>query len=112
MLKLDKFLEILESPNVNHTIRPQCPYGAEAAKMSSWVCAGFDVEDIPAMCPHPVVYWYKQGDGEAIYARRPPSRGRLRYYLSYEEAISDHNRCRQSLCQKGLNTTRSNLPTT
>ena len=56
---------------------------------------------MPDKCTHPVVYWYKQGDGEAIYARRPPSRGKLRYYLAYDEAVADQSEPTQFV-SKGL----------
>ena len=42
-------------------------------------------------CCHSIKDWFRQGDASGIKARRPPSRGRHRYYLSKDEALADQS---------------------
>ena len=89
MLNLDEFVLLLAQPGVNHSIRPQCPFGAKAFKSTSFITYGVSVEDMSTECCHTIKYWYRQGDASRIFARHPPSRGRHRYYLTEAEALAD-----------------------
>ena len=89
MLNLDEFLDIISQPGVEHTIRPQCPFGAMAYKATSYLTFGISLEDMGTQCTHSIKYWYRQGDADRINARHPPSRGRYKYYLTIAEAKAD-----------------------
>ena len=64
MFKLDEHVKLMELPQANHTISPQCAYGAAAAKLTSYVYFIVDLSDMPTRCLHPL---------RAPPARPPPS---------------------------------------
>ena len=76
MLNLDEFLDIISQPGVEHTVRPQCPFGATAFKATSYLTFGVSLKDMGTQCTHSIKFWYRQGDADRINARHPPSRGR------------------------------------
>jgi hypothetical protein len=86
MLLLDEFVALLRRPNVKHWIGAQCPFGANAAKLTSFISTGVSLDEFVASCQHVLRAWFPAGGGPRIYARHPPSRGTTRYFSTEEEA--------------------------
>jgi hypothetical protein len=79
MLTLDEFQQIVLQPGVAHVIGLQCPFGARAAKATSWVSFGCSFAGMPTSCPHPLRLWYSEIDNSTVNAKHPPSRGCVAY---------------------------------
>ena len=88
MLKLDEFECLLHGPGIQHTIGPQCQFGASASKQTSWITHLINFSDMSPVCKHQRRTWYCEGTGAAVDAPHPPARGKLRHYRTFDEAVS------------------------
>ena len=88
MLKLDEFKCLLQGQGIQHTIGPQCQFGASASKRTSWITHLINFSDMSPDCKHPRRTWYCEGTGAAVDGPHPPARGKLRHFKSIDEAVS------------------------
>jgi hypothetical protein len=75
MLRLDEFVALLSLPGVVHTIGIQCTFGGKSAKATSWVTCNVQFQDMPSVCPHPMVRWYSDTNGVVVMSRHCPTHG-------------------------------------
>lgn len=90
MFNLDEFVQLMKNPSVLHFVAPQCSFGASAKKMTSWVTAGLNLDDMPPNCTHTTRTWYAK-DGSTVRAKHPPSRGTKRFFEDADKASQDIN---------------------
>ena len=81
MFKLDEYVKLMELPQANHTISPQCAYGAAAAKLTSYIYFIVDLSDMPTRCLHPLRTWYAR-DGTSMQSKHPPAHGIVTFHAS------------------------------
>ena len=102
MLRMDEFVEILKQPGTKHTIAPQCMFGANAQKLSSWLTYNVDLEGMATACTHRIRTWYSEVDATPISSKHPPSRGTIRYYCTESQAKSAKRSAKDDYVTKSL----------
>ena len=85
MYRMDEYVRLMSVSGVGHTISPQCSFGANARKLTSWIYHGLDLSDLPQTCMHLPRTWHAK-DGEQFVGRHPPSFGSKVFCKSREEA--------------------------
>lgn len=88
MLRLVEVVTLLKRTNVTHRISTQCPFGAAARKLTSWITTGVSFQELAASCTHANKDWYQWGTGQCYTAPHPPSRGTTLYVSTGAEAVN------------------------
>jgi hypothetical protein len=87
MLNLDEFIAMRELPAVMHVIAPQCPSGANAAKLTSWATHLVSFSDMPTECKHLPRKWFAAGTGLETVGKHAPSTGTALYFSDITAAL-------------------------